>query len=56
MTTALICCEIWPIWPQNCLVMLRNGTTTAMESAMPERLRLGTPSARKMPPVSATST
>lgn len=28
----------------------------AMDSAMPEMLRLGTPSARKMPPASATST
>ena len=56
MTTALICMEIWPIWPQNCLVMLRNGTTTAMDSAMPDSDTFGVPRASRSPPASATTT
>ena len=56
MTTELICCEIWPIWPENWRVMLRNGTVTAMENPRPEIDRLGTPSSMNTPPMSATMT
>ena len=56
MTTELICWEIWPICPANCLVMLRNGTVTAIEKGRPEMERLGTPVSMNTPPTSATMT
>ena len=56
MTTEFTWLEIWPIWLANCLVMLRKGTATAMVSGSPEMDGLGTPSTRKMPLATATTT
>ena len=56
ITTALIWLETWPICAVNCLVMLRNGTATAMVSGRPDSDRLGMPSAKNTPPASATIT
>ncbi len=56
MTTKLICCDTWPMEPAKRFVMLRNGTTTAMDRAMPLMEGLGKPEVRKATPASATMT
>ena len=56
MTMELICWESWLILPVNCLVMLRNGTRIEISSALPERLRFGTPISSSTPPTSARAT
>ena len=56
MTTEFTWLEIWPIWLANCLVMLRKGTATAIESGRPESDGLGMPVTRKTPLATATIT
>ena len=56
MTTKLICIDTWPICVANCLVMLRNGTATAMVSGRPEKLRFGACAEMSAPAAMATIT
>ena len=56
MTTALICWDTWLMFPANCLVMFRNGTTMLILRGRPEKLRLGAFTIKRILPARATAT
>ena len=50
------CIETWLIFPENCFVIFKNGTTILILIAIPERLKLYTLKYIKRPPTIATTT
>ena len=56
ITTALTCWETWLIFPANCLVIFKNGTTMLMANGSPEMLTFGTFNIKNNPPASVTAT